>query len=550
MSMLAALFSFSNVLFWRQAGYFDVASESKPLLHTWSLGVEEQFYIFFPLFLMAVRFFLPRSVKAALWMITIVSLVLATFFASRSGNTFAFYLAPLRLWELTVGTMAAQAFFPKIEGQIQRNLASLVGLALILASATTYTAATSFPGLTALPPVIGTALVILAGETGSSLVGRFLSWRPVVFIGLISYSLYLWHWPIKVFLTTSLALQAAPLPFGSILLKAVVFFGSILIATLSWRFVEKPFRQGRWRLEGRPLFAWSLGAASILASLGFIALYTRGLPKRFSTEVVRVDEYSAIDPGPAWREGQCFLNVPRTFIDADIFSKFDKAVCLHDDPVRKHYLLYGDSRAADKYQGFSTIFPELNISLASVSSCPPLIRVPADSSVTCKRMSDYVFNDYLANHKVDAVLLSAHWHATELPELGRTLDWLHQHGLLAIVIGPGIEYKVPLPKLIAISIRDVSPKTFVDSFRQTDWLQLDHLMASLARAEWKVQYISVYDTLCAAQVKSEAAVQPEPVLQCPIYGSPGVPILRDTDHFTSDGSVLFAEAIRSRGELP
>ena len=135
----------------------------------------------------------------------------------------------------------SQRYLPSLSGAVSRNLASGLGLLLILIPGLTYGADTMFPGLTALPPCLGAALIIAAGETGSSAVGRLLAWRPVAFIGLISYSLYLWHWPIIVFQRAGgMLLNRADLTLGA---KAFVAAVSIAVAALSWKFVEQPFRR-------------------------------------------------------------------------------------------------------------------------------------------------------------------------------------------------------------------------------------------------------------------------------------------------------------------
>ncbi len=547
-SMLAALFSVSNMLFWFQSGYFDSASESKPLLHTWSLGVEEQFYIVFPLFLLAVHRWFPRAMKAALWSVVVVSLALAAWFAHRPGDTTAFFLAPLRAWELLLGAIASQGYLPKMKTSLQRNLGSLSGLLLILLPAMAYTSATPFPGVAALPPVAGAVLLIAAGETGTSLVGSLLSWRPVVFIGLISYSLYLWHWPLKVFWSTSLAFHTSShsVKIGQI----TVFTASLILATLSWRFVETPFRKGKLRPARRQLFVLSAWGTALIVLIAAILITTHGLASRFSPDVLRADQFSATGSDPGWREGQCFLLVDPNSPTTNTFSSFDKSVCMHQDPTKKQYLLFGDSHAADKYAGLASVFPDRNILQANVSSCPPLLPELQQSGSVCQQMSAYIFGDFLLHHHVDGILLSAHWLDIELPGLGQTLDWLKQRAIPATVIGPGIEFNASMPRLVATWIRDGRPAGFMDEFRSHEPQALDQSMASLARTQWKVPYISVYRDLCRSQPEMVAKSQPEMAGGCPIFGVNGAPLLVDSNHFSREGSILFAQAVRSNAQLP
>lgn len=547
-SLIAALLSFSNVFFWFQSGYFDVVSESKPLLHTWSLGVEEQFYIVFPLFLLAVHRYFPRAIKVALWSIVIASLAFAGWYASRPGDTTAFYLAPFRAWELLLGTIASQGYLPKIQNPLCREVFSLAGLLMILLPAIYYTSATPFPGFAALLPVIGAVLLILSGESGSSITGRLLSWRPLVFIGLISYSLYLWHWPLYVFWSTDIALRH--MRHAKEIGQAAVIVASVVLATLSWRFVETPFRKGKLRPERRRLFVISAYASAFITLIAVGLVITNGVASRFSPEVLRADQFANAGPKVGWRDGQCFLSLAPSSAMASNFSSFDKAVCMHEASKKKQYLLYGDSHAADKYAGLAKIFPDLDILQANVSSCPALLPEFQQSGSVCEQMSAYIFDDFLLHHHVDAVLLSAQWRETEMTGLGQTLNWLVQRGIPAIVIGPGIEFEVSMPHLVATWMRRGRPAGFMDEFRLREPQVLDKSMAALARSQWKIPYISVYGDLCRSQVEMIAKSQPEMAAGCPIFGVNDAPLLVDTNHFSEGGSILFAQAVRSEGQLP
>ena len=550
-SLLAALFSISNLLFWHQAGYFDTPSSLKPLLHTWSLAVEEQFYIFFPLFLVAVRRLLPGRLKAAIWTVTAVTFALACL-SVRSHPTAAFFFAPLRAWELLFGTILSQRYVPAIDGKVQRNLAALTGLLLILVPSLRYGSQTPFPGLAALPPCLGAALLIAAGETGSSLVGRVLAWRPIVFVGLISYSLYLWHWPILVFQNTSYILTNAP--SGTTAMKTAVFVASIVVATLSWRFVETPFRKGSLRPGRRMLFAINGLGGAVIASIGLCMVVSHGLSARFPSEAIAVDRFTNYDATAAFRENVCFIGPKSTYAD------FNRALCLADDATRKHYLLIGDSHAAHLYPGLSNVFPELNISQANTHSCLPFLPDSEDTAdprtliekyqmmPDCAKMSQFIFRDYLLHHHFDAVLIAGRWEETELGELGRTIAWMGQHNIRVILFGPVMKFKVPLPRLIAISLRDRDPAE-IERERTTETPQVDRELAALARGKWKVRYISAFEDLCASQVGIEVKSKPETNANCPVYALPGVPLLFDTNHLTPQGSIRYARAMRARNQL-
>ena len=275
---LAATVLFASNFWFRSqiGGYFGIQVETQPLLHTWSLAVEEQFYIVFPLLLMvAVRFARQRT-----WMV-IAALALASFALSEwqvhADRESAFYYPLPRAWELGLGALLALDVLPSLRSRIWREMLGWTAAALIIVPMLTYTRSVSFPGLAALPPCLGAAIILYLG-TGENSVSRILSWRPIVFLGLISYSLYLWHWPIIVLLKGIYSTASLPL-----VVRVLVVAVAIVLATLSWRFVERPFRS-RASVSKRTIFTLSLlSGASILACAGAIALCA-GLPARFNEE--------------------------------------------------------------------------------------------------------------------------------------------------------------------------------------------------------------------------------------------------------------------------
>lgn len=258
-----ALFA-SNFVFWKQDGYFTAAAEEKPLLHSWSLAVEEQYYLVFPVLLaLAWRFLTRRQMVALLIASLLASLALAQYMVMRNPML-AFYATPTRMWELLAGALCAFA------GDRFRGRAWLadLGLAIIAVSLLTLSRNMPVPSLLTALPVAGTALVILGG-TGS-VAGRLLSARPVVAIGLISYSTYLWHQPLLAFLRLRALEPPGP---GALALAALASFG---IGWLSWRYVERPFRQsGTPAPAARPgpvftrsIFAGPVSAGTVFAGTG------------------------------------------------------------------------------------------------------------------------------------------------------------------------------------------------------------------------------------------------------------------------------------------
>ena len=249
-----SLFS-SNFLFWQEAGYFDTASFDKPLLHTWTLAIEIQYYLLFPLFMIYFRKWGTRWILSILAIVGIIS-ILAAEWGSINKPIPAFFLLPTRGWELLIGVFAAFYLANKKQNyEIFNNgiteILGFFGLALIFYAVFNFDGKTTpFPGFYALIPTLGTSLIILF-TTPQTLLGKLLSFKPILGTGLISYSLYLWHFPIFVFSRMSTTEQELT-TFAYFILIGVSF----VMAFLSWRYVEKFFRD-RSKLQRKPVFFMS-----------------------------------------------------------------------------------------------------------------------------------------------------------------------------------------------------------------------------------------------------------------------------------------------------
>lgn len=301
-SAMAQSLLVSNLHFWRDSGYFAAAAEQKPLLHTWSLAVEEQFYLFLPLLLA----WLLRSSGAPKapgahsrlrrWLAALLagSLVLSLVAVPWNPNT-AFYWLPTRAWELLLGALLASLPAPVQPPQLRtRQRLGWAGLLLIVGSGLAYESDTPFPGAAALPPCLGAALVIWSNahpQRGAGFTphgaGRLLACRPLVLIGLLSYSLYLWHWPLLA-LGNYLNVSAAHAPALSVRLALLAL--SFLLAALSWRWVETPFRRRRWLGSRRAVFGFGLATSLLVLALGGLIRAGRGLPQRLPEAALRYAE--------------------------------------------------------------------------------------------------------------------------------------------------------------------------------------------------------------------------------------------------------------------
>lgn len=403
-SVAAATLFASNILFWQQSGYFETAAEMKPLLHTWSLAVEEQFYIFFPLFLMlAWRW--GRRWRSATWLALIASFVISVY-GVRYHDEAAFYLLPARAWELLIGSVIALKAVPRIDSRMAREAMAALGIALIVYAVFAFDRATPFPGENALLPCLGAALIIYTGlGNGETWAARLLGLKPVVFIGLISYSLYLWHWPLIVF-----ARYYAIFPLSQMEAAAVVLT-SLIVATLSWRYIETPFRKGNGTFFTRNrarLFASSgvIMASAIAISLATIILH--GLP-------MRMMDRSA---GTIISEAEVGVELIRHCMNSrkDPSYRKPESACVFGSASRQSdVVLWGDSHAGALLPALLKAMPDKNhgVRMLAMLGCPPLLDVNLRSTKldACREFNrDTV--EYLKSGPEQTIVVVGRWAAT------------------------------------------------------------------------------------------------------------------------------------------
>jgi peptidoglycan/LPS O-acetylase OafA/YrhL len=535
-SMMAAAASISNLYFWKHSGYFD-SPTSQPLLHTWSLAVEEQFYICFPLFLVVVRKFFPRRLRTSVVLLFFCSLVASVIVVSHNAET-AFYMPYTRAWELLLGTILSLGMFPRLESAYLRNFATLTGIGMIAFSVVSYTQHTLFPGLSALVPCIGSALIIWAGEGGSSLVGAVLSWRPVVFVGLISYSLYLWHWPVIILRKMGVIVGIGAISSlhriallsshrFDVLLEIAL---SLVLAVVSWILVERPFRNGPLRLTGRPLFAVAGAAMLIALSFCSLTMFAGGFSSRFPSNAIQVA--SDVDGNEEFR----LMRTGTCFITTDFhFEKYNYDTCLRQDSGKKNYLLLGDSHSAMLWYALSSSLHDANIMQASTAACEPSLH-PLGSA-DCRKMTEYIFQEYLPTHPVQGMFVAGRWEEKNMEGLTELIAWAHQHQVPVTVFGPVPEYDGPLPRLLVYSVAWNKPN-LASEHLVASLGSLDAEMQRMAANTWHVRYISLYREICGAQSCAEYA-----------DAAHKVPLMSDENHLSQPGASLVVQRLVAKGEL-
>lgn len=355
----AAAVFLANAAFWRESGYFDTAAEFKPLLHLWSLGIEEQFYLVWPVILALLW------KRRRLLLVVLSILIVASFALSVTLSHWApvanFYSPASRFWELGVGCLLAVLKEYPRESQARVNpqernphrqrfaILPFVGIACILVAIAAINDSTPFPGWATLLPVVG-ALLVLAGPEHAWLQRHVLGSRPLVWVGLISYALYLWHWPLLAFANI---LEAGPLPSG---IRGAALMLSFLLAWLTYRFVEVSVRSR----DGLRLNVGLVAAAGVAGIAGIIVYAAGGIDRRFDVDVKALRHEHRLD------------DVCRARINEDTRINYCRTTSTQPPTV----IFVGDSRAQAVYEGAAPLLAaENSVMLLGRGGCPPLLNV-------------------------------------------------------------------------------------------------------------------------------------------------------------------------------
>ncbi len=426
-SLLASLLFMSNVYFWKTSGYFDGAAESKPLLHTWSLSVEEQFYLFVPYILLATAAFYGKRYVRVLVPLALASFALSLWAVERAPSA-AFYMLPTRFWEVALGGIIGLGVRAAPARRWLRESVAAVGFACVVVAVVTYSELTPFPGLTALLPCAGAGLIIYAGTGGArSLVAGLLTLRPCLYVGKISYSLYLWHWPLLVLYRYHLG---RALSVGEAL--SVVALAGV-VAALSFHFVEQPFRVGAAALSPRAVFRGATWGALAAAVFGGAALATDGLPERFpGYAAINISAEAEFDTAGG---GQCFLHDGKTAAD------WGGNACYVTRGQGPTVLLWGDSFAAHYVPGLEQHASRVRADVLqyTMSACPPVLAFDSLANPPCHAFNQNV-RAVIRAHDVKAVVVSGRWdyalrRQIKPEQIGATMRELRDLGVEVHFIG-------------------------------------------------------------------------------------------------------------------
>lgn len=403
-SLIAVPLFVSNVVFWLDAGYFQTASELKPLLHTWSLAVEEQYYVLFPLFMLLAWRWCKKWLGPMLLVVALASLIVAQW-ASQARPSFAFYMLPTRGFEILIGALIALSLNQKYSAferyrahPIYRPTSesgSLCGLALIIYAIFAFNKSTPSPSFHTLIPTLGTGLIIVFASQ-HTIVGKLLGWKPLVGIGLISYSAYLWHQPLLVFAR----LISIDHPSTATLLLLCVL--SLVAGFLSWHYVEKPFKHKN-RVSRANVLKWSLLLTGGFVLTGMIGVRNHGFPGRIA---IPAEVASSIKGHEIRKECDLNYNWIGTNIDfCNLGNSAEKKISI---------AIFGDSHSIAILPVFDAVGKELSQKYThiGVGGCPPLMGVDVArghyAPGVCENLAQREY-DFVKSNGIKNVFLVGRW---------------------------------------------------------------------------------------------------------------------------------------------
>jgi peptidoglycan/LPS O-acetylase OafA/YrhL len=536
----------SNLAVWREGGYFDVSTPFNPLLHLWSIAVEEQFYVVFPLVFLACGGALQGRTRALLASVALVSFALCVWASYRSPYA-NFFLAPTRAWELLLGSLVALGVGRSLSTHAAREALAGAALLAILGCVFWYDDSMRYPGLYALVPCVSAAILLATAKDSPSRVGRWMSARPLVFTGLISYSLYLWHVPVFAFVGYY---NVRPLEAWQV---AVLLPAIYLVSAVSWRYVEAPVRGRKLLATDSRLLGAAAGTTAMVASLGLVMWLSDGIPGRLgeadATLIRNIDRLQrdatdcAVRPLPTIAAGSLCSYGPSAGASADV-------------------VVWGDSHALALLPEYERIAAARNVRVhaAATSACRPLLGAASNVDTPARRQACDDFNRAAveAIEKIDPalVILNAYWMYPDLdiattttttagaePADGsapfrqafeRSLRAIDAGERKVCVIGgvPTLEYVMPYA--YAMARRRGIDTDFIGlrpSEAASQHRELDQHLAELRRRH-AFTLVDPKATLCAGST-------------CAIVTSDGKSVYRDNNHLSIAGAELVGASLEA-----
>lgn len=471
----------SNVYFFATSDYFAASSDGKPLIHTWSLAVEEQFYILYPLLLIWLCKRSDETRRTVLILVSAGSFAAGAWLAAVEPSA-GFFLLPARIWELLLGALVATGVFTRfdVNGRL-RNLACIAALLVLAVCVFETRSGWPFPVPFAAPVALATALLLAWGETGVS--ARILSLAPLRLIGLVSYSIYLWHRPIIAYYQweTGSTLDGWE-PVALVITCLIVGF-------VSWYLVEQPAMRAWRNRQGRMVQLTGLATLATIVLTGLAISHWSNAIRPLSPSNRIIASYLGFDTTDAAKAqfgtDRCFT-IPTG-------QPFDSRACLALSATRPNVLLLGDSHAAQLSQGLRQALPSTNLLQATAAGCRPLI--DGKGLARCRTVVDNALQG-LDLARIDTVILAGRWLDEETPDLLQTISAITSRGPNVIVVGPMVEYDLDMPALLVRAVETGDPG-LPQRFRLREREELDSKLARRVPAAG-ARYVSVVQNECQA----------------------------------------------------
>lgn len=525
-SLVAVSAFASNILFWLTSGYFETAAELKPLLHTWSLAVEEQYYVLFPIFILLMWELGKRWIVSLLAAVAVISLAVAQW-GSQTQISFTFFMLPTRGWEILVGAFIAFYFSEQRRtnhSQSGCQAGSVIGLLLISYAVFAFDKQTPSPSLLTLIPVIGAALITLFA-TQQTLVGKLLGSKLFVGVGLISYSAYLWHQPLLAFA------RHRSLDEPSKLLLSILVIAAVALAYLSWKYVETPFRN-RQRFSRKQIILYSASFSIFFVGFGLTGQLKKGFESRLSDGERIIMSYATYAPREdVYRYRTCFLDLDQAYTE---FSH----LCTANSAVGGTFI-WGDSHAAALSYGLRQSLQ--NVVQYTAAGCPPIKDAEVRFFPNCKKINDYVLSE-IHRMKPIQVYLHANWTLFEeqnkeqesAKNIHKTIDYVRSVSpSTKITIVGGVPQWFPsLPANMLKKRMTMHAEQYVKSSNLNDLTASDNAFDDVAK-EMGVNFFSAINALCVND-KCQATV---------VFNDVLMPTVWDYGHLTEGGSVLLAKKL-------
>lgn len=535
-SLIAVSTFTSNILFWRESGYFGAAAELKPLLHTWSLAVEEQYYLLFPLFLMFFWKLGKRWVVLTLCFVFVASLAMAQW-AAYATPAAAFYLLPTRGWELLIGAFTSLYLSQSNRKDFCKGLSELggwLGLALIFYAVFSYSKATPFPGFYALIPALGAALIILFA-TKQNTIGRFVGNKAFTGIGLVSYSAYLWHQPLFSFARYSNA------DSKNYILFSLLSIFSFILGYLTWRYIEAPFRN-KYIFTRRFVFTAALLISINFVALGAFGVFTHGFESRFPKLKAISNEFS-------WPSSNNITDECKLKFGGDQYCQ------IADPNSEPTAILIGDSHANHFFPGLSKRLKlgGANLLMFGAGGCPPLIDIDTGfnpghgGKLNCEFRTSEMYKKLISMDSVNQVFLAFNSEGMfdekiDYYDSKREIEFnVNRPTAVTLALLRTIKFTAANGKHVFI-IEDLPDVTF-DAFSKC-LAKTDNLDESLPCLKLKNQNQKYFSLLAEMRLIGVEVLTTHQALKNFPYTDTGKFLYRDHTHLSSHGSAFVADSLK------